>query len=109
MNSESSNIRQDQIQSTKSNDKAIYFILLSPSEEKIEFKDLKFLSEIDPIIIYNKSTEIGKGSFLYQNVFKLDIKNNEKIKKDDKYYLQYEIGEESYDILFGDKNNIFIF
>ena len=109
MNSESSNIRQDQIQITKSNDKAIYFILLSPSEEKIEFKDLKFLSEIDPIIIYNKSTEIGKGSFLYQNVFKLDIKNNEKIKKDDKYYLQYEIGEESYDILFEDKNNIFIY
>ena len=109
MNSESSNIRQDQIQITKSNDKAIYFILLSPSEEKIEFKDLKFLSEIDPIIIYNKSTEIGKGSFLYQNVFKLDIKNNEKIKKDDKYYLQYEIGEESYDILFEDKKNTFIY
>ena len=94
---------------SNSNDITIYFIILSPSEEKINFSDLKFLSEIEPEIIYNESIEKGKGSFLFHNVFKLDIKKKEKNKKAVKYQLQYQIGEESYDILFDVKENSFIY
>ena len=106
---ESSTISQKQKQNTQSNDKEIYFIILNSSEEKLNFHDLKFLSEIEPEIIYNNSIEKGKGSFAFHNVFKLDIKANEKNGKTIQYQLQYEIGEESYDILFDVKDNTFIY
>lgn len=109
MISELSIISQEQHQNTQSNDLTIFFIILSPSEEKINFDDLKFLSEIEPKIIYNKSIEKGKGSFLFHNVFKLDVKKKEKNEKVEEYLLQYEIGEESYDILFNVKENSFIY
>jgi len=100
---------QQQRQNAQSDSISIYFIILSPSEEKINFADLKFLSEIEPEIIYTTNIENGKGSFLSHNVFKLDIKRKEKNKKSVKYQLQYEIGEESYDIIFGVKENSFIY
>jgi len=103
------NSSQQKRQNSQSNDLSIYFIIISPSEEKIKFDDLKFLSEIEPSIIYNKSIEIGKGSFLFHNVFKLDIKNKQSNQKVKKYQLQYEIGEESYDILFDVKENLFVY
>ena len=109
MTSELSIISQEQHQNTQSNDLTIFFIILTPSEEKINFDDLKFLSEIEPKIIYNKSIEKGKGSFLFHNVFKLDVKKKEKNEKVEEYLLQYEIGEESYDILFNVKENSFIY
>ena len=87
---------------------SIYFILLIPSEEKIDFKDLEFLSEIKPVIIYNDIKK-REDSFLFQNVFKLNIKKNEKIKKKIKYQIQYVMDEYLYDILFEVKENIFIY
>jgi hypothetical protein len=33
----------------------VYFIVLRPSEEKIDFKKVKFKSDIIPEIIHNKS------------------------------------------------------
>jgi len=109
MISESSKISQKQKQNTQTNDKEIYFIILSSSEEKLNFSDLKFLSEIEPEIIYDNSIEKGKDSFVFHNVFKLNIKANEKNGKTIKYQLQYEIGEESYEILFNVKDNTFIY
>ena len=106
---ESSIISEKQKQNAQSNDKEIYFIILNSSEEKLNFRDLKFLSEIEPEIIYNNSIEKGKGSFVFHNVFKLDIKTNEKNGKTIQYQLQYEIGEESYDILFDVKDNTFVY
>ena len=73
---ESSTISEKQKQNAQSNDKEIYFIILNSSEEKLNFRDLKFLSEIEPEIIYNNSIEKGKGFFVFHNVFKLDIKTN---------------------------------
>ena len=108
MTSKSQQKRQD----SQSDDTSIYFILLTPSKEKINFADLRFVSEMEPEIINNKNNkEIknGKGSSFYHNVFKLDIKKKEKNKKAVKYQLQYEIGEESYDISFYYKENSFIY
>ena len=96
-------------QNSQSDDVSIYFIILSPSEEKINFSDLKFLSEIEPEIVYTTNIKNENGSFLSHNVFKLDIKKKEKNKKAVKYQLQYEIGEESYDIIFDYKDGSFIY
>ena len=41
-------------------DNEVYFIVLIPSEEKIDFSNLKFKSDIIPKIIHNKS--IPKGN-----------------------------------------------
>ena len=109
MTSEPINIIHKQNQNNQSNDKEIYFIILSSSEEKINFRDLKFLSEIEPEIIHYGSIEKGKGSSIIYNIFKLDIKTNEKNEKKTQYQLQYEIGEESYDILFDVIENTFIY
>lgn len=100
---------QQQSQNSQSDDISIYFIIITPSEEKLNFADLKFLSEIEPQIIYTTNIEKEKGTFLSHNVFKLDIKKKQKNKKAVKYQLRYEIGEESYDILFDYKENSFIY
>jgi hypothetical protein len=81
-------------QNTQSNDKEIYFIISNSSEEKINFSDLKCLSETPPKIIYEKSVDKGKGSFLFYHLFKLALKESEKHK----YKVQYEFGEVLYDI-----------
>ena len=92
-------------QNTQSNDKEIYFIISNSSEEKINFSDLKCISEIHPKIIYEKSVDKGKVSFLFHHVFKLVLKKSENHK----YKVQYEIGEILYDIFFEVKNKIFIY
>ena len=96
-------------QNSQSDDVSIYFIILSPSEEKINFSDLKFLSEIEPEIVYTTNIKNENGSFLSHNVFKLDIKKKDKNKKTVKYQLKYEIGEKSYDIIFDYKDSFFIY
>jgi len=105
-------------------EKEIYFIILRPSEEKVNL-DKKFSSEIAPQRIYT-SNEKEKGSSLEHNVFKLNIKKNEKKEKDKKvkdkkeekekkekkskeYKLEYIEGEDAYDIVFTVKENTFIY
>ena len=41
----------EQMQNSKSNDITVYFIILTEGKEKLNFKDLNFLSEIEPEII----------------------------------------------------------
>jgi len=98
-------------QNSQSNEKEIYFIILRPSEEKVNL-DLKFSSEMAPQRIFTKSIEKGKNSFLEHNVFKLNIKKTEKKENDKKekdkkekdkkqnYKIEYIEGEDAYDILF---------
>ena len=100
---------QQRRQNSQSDEVSIYFIILTPSEEKINFDDLKFLSDIEPQKIYNTNIEKENGSYLSHNVFKLDIKKKENNKKAIEYQLQYEIGEESYDIIFDYKDSSFIY
>ena len=59
-------------------EKEIYFIILRPSEEKVDL-DLEFSSsEFAPSRIYKKVIQKGKDSFIEENVFKLIIKESEK-------------------------------
>ena len=109
MTSESNQISQMQNQDNQSISREIYFIVLIPSEEKINFDDLKFLSEIEPETIYESSIEKGKGSFLFHNVFKMILKKIEKNEKTLQNTLQYEIGEQSYDISFNVQKETFIY
>lgn len=98
-------------QNPQSNEKErdIYFVILRPSEEKVNFNQLKFLSEISPKIVYNKSIEKGKGSYLEYIVFKLNIKIKDKDKNKKNQKLEYIIDEDTYDILFSVKENTFVY
>ena len=109
MTSESNQISQMQNQDNQSISREIYFIVLIPSEEKINFDDLKLLSEIEPEIIYKSSIGKGKGTFLFHNVFKMILKKIEKNEKTLQNTLQYEIGEQSYDISFNVQKETFIY
>ena len=65
----------------KDKDKDVYFIILNPidNEEKIKFKDLKYVSRITPSIIFEKTIEVN-GLKLEVVVFK--FRGKKKIKKD---------------------------
>ena len=109
MASEPNKATHQKRQKIQSNDKDIYFIILNRSEDKINFFDSKCLSEINPEIIYYKRIKNGKDSFLFKHVFKLTLNKNEENKERSRYIIQYEMGEELYDILFNVKENIFIY
>ena len=118
-------------QNSQSNDKEkeIYFIILRPSEEKVEL-DWEFSSsELAPSRIYKNIIKKGKDSSLEENVFKLIIKESEKEKEKEKesekekekgkakkkeknkksYKIEYIQGDDAYDILFSTKDNSFVY
>ena len=93
-------------------EKEVFFIILVPSEEKLNLK-FKFSSEIAPQLFYKKSIERGNSSFLEHNVFKLNIIQSEKKEKKKQVGNNYKIecieGEDAYDILFSVKENTFVY
>jgi hypothetical protein len=101
-------------------EKEIFFIILVPSEEKLNLK-FKFSSEIAPQLFYKKSIERGNSSFLEHNVFKLNIIQSEKKEKNktekkekkkqvgNNYKIECIEGEDAYDILFSVKENTFVY
>ena len=110
----------NQGQNAKSDDKErdVYFIVLRPSEEKINFKNVKFKSDIIPKIIHNKRLEKGNGSCLEEIVFKFQKKQKEKEKEKNKgkkvtpsnnYVIQYIEKDDEYVISFSVKENFFIY
>ena len=111
---EESSITQEKRQNAQQNDKEkeIYFIVLRPSEEKINF-NLKFSSEITPQSIYKKNIDKGNGSFLEHNVFKFKKnETKEKAKKDkekNKYIIKSIEGDDAYDIIFSVQENTFVY
>ena len=93
-------------------DNEVYFIVLIPSEEKIDFKNLKFKSDIIPEIIHNKSIPKGnKGnqSFLQEIVFKFKKEKKKGKKATNKYVLPYIEGDDEYVISFSIKENSFVY
>ena len=90
-------------------EKEVYFIILTPSEEKVNF-DFKFSSENEPKSIYKKSIEISKDYFIEHNVFKMNIKKNEEKDIEEKeeeeaedndeknYKIEYIVGVDAYEI-----------
>ena len=93
-------------------DNEVYFIVLIPSEEKIDFNNLKFKSDIKPEIIHNKSIPKGnKGnqSYLEEIVFKFKKEKKKGKKAPNKYVLPYIEGDDEYVISFSIKENFFVY
>ena len=109
MSSESSKNCYENNKINLANEKEIYFLVTSHSEDKINFFDSKCLSKTKPEIIYYKRTKNGKDSFTIHHVFKLTINKKEKNYKWINYLIQYEFGEELYNIILDIKENIFIY
>ena len=100
-------------------EKEVYFIILTPSEEKIDFNK-KFKSENAPKSIYKKSIEKKNGYYLEQNVFKLNIvrdkekdeevdEDKDKGEKEEEYKIEYIVENDAYDILFSFSGNSFVY
>ena len=93
----------------------VFFIILRPSEQQINFENLEFLSDITPEIFYNKPIKKEDKSFLEEIVFKFKrpTKEKEKGKKKKSSYNNYEIqyidGDYTYIILFSLKDESFIY
>ena len=88
---------------TSGEDEEVYFIVLRPSEEKIDFKKLKFKSDIIPEIIHNKSIpkgNEGNESYLEEIVFKFKKKKNKSKKASNNYVIPYIEGDDEYIISF---------
>ena len=97
--------KKEQNDQSNTKEKEIYFIILRPNKEKLNF-DLKFSTEIAPQRIYKKSIEKGNCSFLEYNVFKLNIK---KEKEKNNYKIEYIEGDDVYEILFSIEENTFVY
>ena len=114
---------QDQSSQSSDKEKEIYFILLRPSEEKLDL-DLDFSSsKLVPSRIYTKVISKEKDSFLEENVYKLILKESEKEKGKEKeknkeknkvknkksYNIEYIQGDVTYNIFFSTKDNSFVY
>ena len=62
---------------TNDNDKDVYFLILWPSEEKIDFTGLNYETKniIEPKIIFQKRIDKGNETYLEEIVFKFKKKN----------------------------------
>ena len=65
------------------NNKDVYFVIIRPSEEKIDFTGLNYETEnkIEPIIVFNKTIDKEDKTYLEEIVFKFKKKKNQKKKK----------------------------
>ena len=61
-------------------ERKVYFIILRPSEQQINFEKLKFLSEIRPNMIFNKTIKKEDGNYLEEIVFEFTKPPKEKEK-----------------------------
>ena len=65
------------------NNKDVYFVILKPSEEKIDFTGLNYETEnkIEPIIVFNKTIDKEDKTYLEEIVFKFKKKKIKKKRK----------------------------
>ena len=108
-------------QKEDSNDinKDAYFIIIVPSEEKINFKGLNYQTKnkITPSIILNKTIEKEDKTYIEEIVFKFKKrskkKDKDKGKKESTESIKYEIrfieGEHTYNIAFFLKDDCFAY
>ena len=100
---------------SKEKDNDVYFIILIPSEEKFDFKSMKFVAGISPSIIFNKTIDKGNGSQLEEIIFKFKRKKKKKDDKESKrkgekeYTIKFISGDYVYIISFDSKKNSFIY
>jgi len=100
------------------NDKDVYFLILRPSEEKIDFTGLNYETKykIEPKIIYQKRIDKGNETYLEEIVFKFKKKTKKKEKegqkestKSTKYSITFLEGDHTYEITFPLKNERFVY
>ena len=65
------------------NNKDVYFVIIRPSEEKIDFTGLNYETEnkIEPIIVFNKTIDKEDKTYLEEIVFKFKKKGKKKEPK----------------------------
>ena len=96
-----------------------YFLILIPSEEKIDFQGLSYKTKnmINPSIIFKDRIEKDDKTYLEEIVFKFKKKKKKKEITDDenesikstKYAIAYQEEEHIYNITFDSKNECFIY
>ena len=96
------------------NKEEAYFLILRPSEEKIDFTGLNYESKnkIEPKIAYQNRVEKEDKTFLEEIVFKFMKKKKEKGKekpKSTKYSITFFEGDHTYDISFSLKDECFAY
>ena len=95
--------------------KEVYFLILRPSEEKIDFTGLKCETKnnIKPSIIFQKRIDKGNETYLEEIVFKFKKKQKKKKDKDKtestKYAIRFIEGDHIYDITFSLKDDCFVY
>ena len=110
---ETQNIQQQNSQSQEK-DKDVYFLILNQSEAKIDFKNMKFVGDISPSIVYTNNIDKGKGTQLEEIVFKFKRKKKKKDKEEKKsgekeYTIKFISGDHTYKISFDTKKKSFIY
>jgi hypothetical protein len=101
------------------NKQDVYFLILRPSEEKIEFAGLNYetKNKIEPKIAFKKRVDKEDKTFLEEIVFKFKkkVKKKEKDKdkkestKSTKYSITFFEGDHTYDISFSLKDECFAY
>ena len=110
---ETKNIQEHNNQS-QGKSKDVYFLILSQSEAKIDFKNMKFVAGISPTIVYTNNVDKGKGTQLEEIVFKFKRKKKKEDKEEKKsgeneYTIKFISGDHTYKISFDTKNKSFIY
>ena len=119
VNKESKLTQNGQKDESSDKNRDVYFIILKPSEEKIDFTGLNYETEnkIEPSIILNKTIDKEDKTFLEEIVFKfkrkLKKKGKDKDKKESNKSTKYEIKfieeELTYNITFQLKDDCFVY
>jgi hypothetical protein len=97
----------------EANNKDVHFLILRPSEEKIDFEGLKYetKNKIDPKIAFKKNIDKEDGTYLEQIVFKFKKKSKKKDgeSKQTKYAIKFFEGDHTYSITFSLRDECFVY
>ena len=93
--------------------KDVHFLILRPSEEKIDFEGLNYetKNKIKPEIAFKKRVEKEDGTYLEQIVFKFKKKSKKKDgeTKSTKYAIKFFEGDHTYSITFSLRDECFVY
>ena len=108
---ESSSTQYSQNESIKDKDKDVYFLVLQPSEEKIDFTGLNYetKNKIVPQIIFQERIDREDKTYLEEIVFKFKKKKEKAPNKATEYAITFYEGDHTYDISFSLKNECFVY
>ena len=97
---------------SNANDKDVYFIILRPSEERIDFTGLHYETKkkITPLIAFKKRIDKEDKTYLEEIVFKFKKKGKKKEPTEwTDYAITFFEGDHTYDITFSLKDQCFVY